>query len=519
MVNSLGNATSASLGLSQIVKYFGQFRALGGVDFEAAGGEVHALLGENGAGKTTLMNVVGGIIPADSGEMTIKGEPVTFRSPRDAFERGIGIVHQHFRLIEKFTVAENLHVGWQATPKFVSDGRLAEATSELAAKFALEVDPNARIWQLSAGERQRVAILRALARGAEILILDEPTATLSPSETADLFAAIDRIRWAGHTVIFISHKLNEVLEIADRITVLRGGLNVASGLLKPSCDREMLARLMVGGGVEQVRLSGPAAGERSVAVTLAGVCADDDFGRQALHDVDLELCKGEIVGVAGVSGNGQRELAEVIVGLRAATTGQVRVDGRDLTGAAPIEAVRAGLGYIPEDLGNGLALAATVETNAAIKASHDRPLRRGPWLTRGGVRAFATELLDKAGLADVASSRATSTLSGGQAQRLVAHREMLAARVGLVAVHPSRGLDVAAAAGVHELLLKARAEGIAVLVISEDLDEVLQLSDRVVVLYEGRVTGRFTRAEVNRDTIGALMGGASTNGNPVETSR
>ncbi|MEA2333045.1 MAG: ral nucleoside transport system ATP-binding protein [Thermoleophilaceae bacterium] len=503
-----------TLGLRQIVKYYGLFPALGGVDFEAASGEVHALLGENGAGKTTLMNVVGGIIPADSGDMTVRGEPVTFHSPRDAFNRGIGIVHQHFRLIEKFTVAENVHVGWEATPLFVSDTGLERATAELAAKFALEVDPAAQIWQLSTGERQRVAILRALARGAEILILDEPTATLSPSETAELFAAIDRIRAAGHTVIFISHKLNEVLEIADRITVLRGGRNVASGLAKSGCDKDMLARLMVGGGVEEVRPSdGAVRGAQPVALTLEGVCADDDFGRRALHDVSLELCKGEIVGVAGVSGNGQRELAEVIVGLRRATAGSIRVEDRDLTGAPPIEAVRAGVGYIPEDLGSGLALEASVETNAAIKASHDRPLRRGPWLTRRALRAFSADLLGKAGLSRIATARPASTLSGGQAQRLVAHREMLAARVGLVAVHPTRGLDVAAAAGVHELLLKARADGIAVLMISEDLDEVLQLTDRIVVLYEGRIMGSFSRADVSRDTIGALMGGASANGN------
>jgi ABC-type uncharacterized transport system ATPase subunit len=497
------------LSLRGMVKYYGLFRALGGVNFDARSGEVHALLGENGAGKTTLMNVVGGIIPADSGEMTVNGEQVAFSSPRDAFDRGIGIVHQHFRLIEKFSVAENVHVGWQATTLFVSRARLERDTAELAERFTLDVDPAAQIWQLSAGERQRVAILRALARGAEILILDEPTATLTPSETAELFAAIDRIRVAGRTVVFISHKLNEVLEIADRITVLRRGLNVASGMAAADCDRDMLARLMIGGGVEEVRVeAGPAAAARPVALSLDGICADDDFGRRALHDVTLKLRKGEIVGVAGVSGNGQRELAEVIVGLRQATAGRICVEDRDLTGAAPIEAVRAGIGYIPEHLGTGLALAASVEVNAAVKASHDRPLRRGPWLTRGGVRAFAAGLLGDAGLSGIASTRPASTLSGGEAQRLIAHREMFAARAGMVAVHPTRGLDVAAAAGVHKLLVGAREQGIAVLMISEDLDEVLQLSDRVVVLYEGHIMGSFARSEVNRDTVGALMGGA-----------
>jgi simple sugar transport system ATP-binding protein len=498
-----------SLGLTGVVKHFGAFRALGGVDFETRPGEVHALLGENGAGKTTLMNVVGGIIPADSGEITVGGERVTFSSPRDAFDRGIGIVHQHFRLIDKFSVAENVHVGWQKTSMIVSAARLERDTAALAKSFGLAVDPAARMWQLSSGERQRVAILRALSRGAEILILDEPTATLTPSESEQLFEAIDRIRAAGRTVIFISHKLNEVIEIADRITVLRRGRNVASGMAKDDCDRDMLARLMVGRGVEEVRVNGSCPGSSpAVAMSLDAVCADDDFGRRALHDVTLELRKGEIVGVAGVSGNGQRELAEVIVGLRPATAGRIEVDGTDLTGAAPIEAVRAGVGYIPEELGHGLALEASVEVNAAVKASHERPLRRGPWLMRGGVRAFSAGLLDRAGLSNVASTRPASTLSGGEAQRLIAHREMHAARAGLVAVHPTRGLDVAAAAGVHKLLVEARAQGIAVLMISEDLDEVLQLSDRVVVLYEGRVMGSFARAEVSRDRVGALMGGA-----------
>jgi ABC-type uncharacterized transport system ATPase subunit len=502
-----------ALSLRGIVKSFGDFPALAGVDFEVARGEVHALLGENGAGKTTLMNVVGGIIAADSGELAVDGEPVTLHSPRDAFDRGIGIVHQHFRLIEKLTVAESIHLGWDATPLRVSHGLLRRRTAALAEQFALDVEPSAQIWQLATGERQRVAILRALARGARTLILDEPTATLSPVETAELLAAIHRIRAAGHTVVFISHKLVEVLEIADRITVLRGGKTVAAALPKAECDEDLLARLMIGHGVEQVRRGARsrAAGGHAV-VTLHGVCADDDFGRPALHDVDLAVNRGEIVGVAGVAGNGQRELAEVILRLRPATAGTLRVEDRDLTAEPPLEAVRMGVGYIPEDLGIGLALAAPVEANAAMKASHDAPLRRGPWLRRRGVRALAADLLREAGLTDVVPTREAGTLSGGQAQRLIAHRELLAARSALVAVHPTRGLDVGAAGRVHELLLKARSDGIAVLLVSEDLDEIMHLSDRVVVLYEGRVMGTFDHAEASRDEIGALMGGGARAG-------
>jgi ABC-type uncharacterized transport system ATPase subunit len=496
-----------ALVLRQVVKDFGGFRALHGVDFEAARGEVHALLGENGAGKTTLMNVLGGIVPADSGEVEICGERVTLHSPRDAFDRGVGIVHQHFRLIDKLTVAESVHLGWEATPLLVSDAALRRRTAALAEQFGIDVDPSARIWQLSTGERQRVAILRALARGAEILILDEPTATLAPDETAELLAAIDRIRTAGHTVVFISHKLNEVLEIADRITVLRGGRCVAAGLAKADCDMDALARLMVGHGVEAVRRRDRTTPSGTPVLELRGVCADDDFGRRSLHSVDLAVGAGEIVGVAGVSGNGQRELAEAIARLRAVTAGSIEVDGHDVTDAAPVDAIRAGVGYIPEDLGIGLALSLPVEVNAAMKASHEQPLRRGVWLRRGGVRAFAADLLAGAALG-AAPARDATTLSGGQAQRLIAHRELRAARRALVAVHPTRGLDVAAAGRVQELLLDARAAGTAVLLVSEDLDEVLALSDRVVVLYEGRVMGTFDHAAASRDQVGALMGGA-----------
>jgi ABC-type uncharacterized transport system ATPase subunit len=498
--------TDHALQLDGIVKRFGAVAALAGVDLAVKAGEVHALLGENGAGKTTLMDIACGVSRPDVGTVTIHGTSATLKSPRDALRLGIGIVDQQFRLVESFTVAENLYLGWDKTPSVVSEAELEHQAKAIAESFGTDIDPSRPIWQLSMGERQRVAILRALARGADILVLDEPTSVLTPEESRGLLESMRTMVGEGRTVIFISHKLNEVLEIADRITVLRRG-RVEATLDRADADRAVLSRLMVGHDVARPQRTGDQR-RGAPALVLEDVSTAEEPGRPTLREVSLEVCTGEIVGVAGVSGNGQLELAEVSTGLRRPATGRVLVGGRDLSGAPPHDFIAAGVGHIPEDHKRGLAMSAAIEHNAVLKAANDAPVRRGPFVARAEVKSWAEALIERAGLKNVNASRRTRTLSGGQAQRVLVQRELRAGHRVLIAANPSRGLDVAVTAEIHESLLRARAER-GVLLISEDLDEVLALSDRVVVFYEGRIAGRFNGDELDRERIGLVMGGAA----------
>src|SRR6266545_3202503 len=451
-----------------ITKSFDEVRALDHVDLELRIGEVHALLGENGAGKTTLSNVLAGIYRADSGMVLVDGVEHHFRSPAQAIEAGIGMVHQHFRLIHPMTVAENIHLGWRDTPQFVTKRELIERTERVMGELGMHVDPSAEIWQLSVGEQQRVEILRTLARGARILILDEPTAVLTEQEARDLFSVIRELVEGGRTVVFISHKLNEVLEVSDRITVLRDGVRVITRLTAGATARE-LARLMTGEERELQEKSRTEVGERPV-LELVNVTARGSRGFIAIHEASLRVHAGEIVGIAGVSGNGQTELAEVATGLRRVDSGRVSIEGVDNTNSAPRRFAQAGVGHIPEDrLGVGLVRAARVQTRSIYSpAGH---------------------------------------LSGGNQQRLIAGREALVAERVFIAHQPTRGLDVHATQDVRQSLIDRRSAGCGVLLISEDLDEVLEMSDRIVVLYEGRIVGEFPRTDVDRERIGLLMGG------------
>ncbi|MGN6696159.1 MAG: ABC transporter ATP-binding protein [Aquihabitans sp.] len=476
------------------------------VDLDVAVGEIHALLGENGAGKSTLSNCFTGLYRPDEGTIALDGQPVEFHSPRDAIEAGIGMVHQHFRLVEPFTVAENVLLG--------EHGRIrrseAEArVAELGERYGLEVDPSARIWQLSVGQQQRVEIIKALSREARLLILDEPTAVLTPQESESLFEVLRRMTAEGRSVIFISHKLDEVRAVADRVTVLRDGRSEGTHPVAGTASRD-LARLMVGRDIELG--SGPVARAQApaddVVLRVDGLRAEGDRGEAALDGVTLEVRAREVLGVCGVSGNGQRELAEVIAGMRARTAGTVEVAGTALAGADPRKAVAAGLAHVPEDrLHTGLSPSLSIEDNLALTAYRRPPLSSGPFLRRSRFRTRAVDLMERYDVRAPGPTTPTRVLSGGNVQKVLLAREFSSDPKVLVAASPTRGLDVGAIETVRTLLAEAADRGVGVLLLSEDLDEILSLSDRVAVIYEGRILAVVDRADADVEELGLLMGG------------
>jgi general nucleoside transport system ATP-binding protein len=479
------------------------------VEFEAAEGEVHALLGENGAGKTTLSNILTGLYRPDEGEIVLFGEPVTFHSPRDALDAGIAMVHQHFRLVSPFTVAENVVLGDHRDigRSFILRQReIEQRVGELSRRYGLAVDPRARIWQLSVGEQQRVEILKALYQDARVLILDEPTAVLTPQEADVLFATIRAMAADGRTVIFISHKLHEVKAVADRVTVLRRGRSVATVPAEEATPRS-LAALMVGREVEIGRQQGEQREPGDPVLELEGLSADGDRGPRALRDVSLTIRAGEIVAIAGVAGNGQRELAEAIVGMRP-TDGVVRVSGRPLRSGDPRHAIRAGIAYVPEDrLGTGLAPGLSVAANIVLKSYRERPVSRGPLLMLGRIRELAERVMQRYDVRASGPQVPAWQLSGGNLQKVVLGREFTGEPSVLVAASPTRGLDVAGIETVHNYLRAAAAGGVGVVLISEDLDEILALADRIAVIYEGAIVGERDAAAATVEELGLLMAG------------
>ncbi len=507
---SSGASPVAAVSMRRITKRFPGVLANDRVDFEAAVGEVHALLGENGAGKTTLSNILTGLYRPDEGEIELYGEPVRFRSPRDALDAGVGMVHQHFRLVAPFTVAENVLLGDHRADgrSFVVHPRAVEqSVAELGERYGLAIDPKARIWQLSVGEQQRVEILKALYREARILILDEPTAVLTPQEAEVLFGTLRAMAAEGKTVLFISHKLNEVTAVADRVTVLRSGTNVATVATAESTPRS-LAGLMVGRDIDEARRVERASPIGDVVLEVEGLTASGDRGGRALDDVSFEIRAGEVVAVAGVAGNGQRELAEVVYGIREADTGTVRVLGEALRPGDPRSAIAARVAHVPEDrLGTGLAPSLTVTANTVLKTYRSPPASRGPLLLVGRMRALAVDLIDRYDVKTPGPDVPVRNLSGGNLQKLVLGREFGGEPRVLVAAQPTRGLDVGAIETVHGYLREASESGVAVLLISEDLDEIRALADRVLVMYEGAVVGELDAATATVEEIGYLMAG------------
>jgi simple sugar transport system ATP-binding protein len=502
-----GRARIDHLEMNGIVKRFPGVLASDHVDFDVRAGEVHALLGENGAGKSTLMKVLYGMYEADAGDIWLNGKKVSINSPTDAIELGIGMIHQHFMLVNTLTVAENVALGLPSTRGPLTDlDQVSKRIRELGKIYGLEVDPGAYIWQLAVGQRQRVEIIKALYRGAALLILDEPTAVLTPQEVDEFFATLRQMVQDGHAVIFISHKLHEVLAIANRVTVLRDGKRVDS-CETAGCTKADLARMMVGREVimkpERAKVE-----EGDVRLELKQLHAESDRGTQALRGVNLTIRSGEILGLAGVSGNGQRELAEVITGLRPATQGQVILEGKDITNRLPGYVTDLQLAYIPEErMKDGMIQDFTVAENMILRDHSKAPFARNGFLALRVIAHFADGLIAKFQVKTPSRDTLAKSLSGGNIQKVVLARELAREPRVLVAAQPTRGVDIGATEYVHAQLLGQRQQGIAILLISEDLDEIMGLSDRIAVIYEGQIMGVVGGDEATAEQLGLLMAG------------
>jgi len=499
-----------------IVKRFPGVLANDHVDFDLRAGEIHALLGENGAGKSTLMNVLAGLYKQDAGVIKVKGNPVVFSSPRDAIQAGIGMVHQHFMLVPSQTVTENILLGLDEPRFFMRLNEYDKKIADLGDQFGLKVDPRAKIWQLSVGEQQRVELLKMLYRGANVLIMDEPTAVLAPTEIDGLFDTLRSMVAQGKSVIFISHKLQEVTAIADRVSVLRRGVATASGVESKGVTRQELARLMVGREVVFFVDKKPVKPGKLV-LDVKDVHAENDKGLPALRGLSLNVCEGEIVGVAGVAGNGQNELSQVITGLRKCMQGTVTLNGDTVSNRDTLFGIQHGMSYVPEDRTHvGSAPNLSITDNVIMKNYRKSPISNRGILDMPAAAKFADELKKAYDIIVPSINTPVRLLSGGNLQRVILAREISGHPDFMVAVQPTRGLDVGAIEGVHRLLLTQREAGAAVLLISEELEELLALSDRVYVIYEGKIMGeiKVKSAEPDHSQIEAL--GMMMTGTPLE---
>lgn len=498
--------------MRNIVKKFPGVIANNQVNLDLYAGEIHALLGENGSGKSTLMSILTGVYRPTEGTIEIEGKEVKINSPSDALSYGIGIVHQHFRLIESFTVAENIALNKGHSGFFYDGTQVAAEIKALSAKYGLYVDPRAYIWQLSVGEKQRVEILRMLYNDSRVLVLDEPTAVLTPQETKELFANLRSMADNGCAVVFISHKLNEVEALADKITVLRGG-RVTGALSRKESSKETLVQMMIGHGLgsSQKRLR-IASGEK-IVLEVKNISALNDLRVLGLDGISFQIHSGEIYGIAGVSGNGQRELAEVISGLRHHLNGSVKFCGQEITELTPKEIIELGVSYVPEDrLGMGLVPKLDSCVNVVLKEYIRPKFSRGIFLKQEAIIAATKKIVADFDVRLGSIFQPVKMMSGGNLQKLLLGREIAAKPKLMLVLYPSRGLDVGAIEAVHRLLLNLKAEGAAILLVSEELEELASLADRVGVIFAGKVLGEFAVDELDSDKVGALMAGVTENG-------
>jgi simple sugar transport system ATP-binding protein len=496
--------------MRKITKRFPGVLANAGIDFDLRKGEIHALLGENGAGKTTLMNILYGLYEPDAGEVTLNGKPVRFASAHDAIAQGLGMVHQHFMLVRSFSVAENIILG-QPSPRPPLIESLTDVYQRIriaSEAYNLKVDPQAEVWTLSVGEQQRVEILKALYRGAEILILDEPTAILTPQEVDDLLEILRRLKQDGKTIVFISHKLGEVLAVSDRITVLRDG-KVVDTVEAAQSDQYSLAGMMVGREILLTVEKGPVYPKMPL-LKVQNLKARNDRGLLAVDGVNLVVRAGEILGIAGVAGNGQAELEEVIAGLRQTDSGSVEVCEVDVTNASPRRVGEAGLAHIPSDrYQRGLLQDFNVAENLVMERFDRPPFTRGGLLDWKQIYSEAEKLVMAFDVRTPSVQTLAGKLSGGNAQKMILARELARQPRVLLAAQPTRGLDVSAIEFIHTRLLEKRDEGAAILLFSTELDEILTLSDRIAVMYAGKIVGLVDADKADINQLGLMMGGSA----------
>jgi len=497
------------LEIRDLVKRFGGFTAIDRLSLTIRKGEIHAILGENGAGKSTLMNMLSGMLSPDEGEIRLRGEPVKFTAPGQAVSKGIGMVHQHFMLIPALTVAENVLLGMKQdrSPLFRFKKACADIR-KISDAFGLDVQPERIVGELSVGQKQRVEIVKTLYRGAEFIILDEPTAVLTPAEVEDLFRVLRTLKAQGKTIIFISHKLQEVQKICDRVTVLRLGKLIGTMEMGETNPAE-LARMMVGREVAAPVRKSTSQGKatrlevREVSVT--------ENGAVRLQDVSLQIREGEILGIAGVDGNGQRELSEVLFGLRAKQSGTVLLEGKELAKPHPRKMTDLGIAYIPEDRHKeGLMLPMSIAENLISKQYRESKFSLAGIMHWRRIRSNAEELIRQFSIRATGPNHPVGQLSGGNQQKVILARELMLNPKVMVAMQPTRGMDVGAAEYVHERILQAREQGCAILLISTELEEIMALSDRISVLYKGRIVGTVDREAADLDQIGLLMAGITS---------
>lgn len=494
------------LEVAGVSKQFPQVLANDDVSFSVRRGEIHCLLGENGAGKSTLAEILYGVHRPDSGTIRFAGKPVTIAAPRDAINLGIGMVHQHFVLVPPLSVLENIVIGTQHGGLRLDMRTAGRKLASLCAAYGLTLDPNAKISQLCVGEQQWVEILKALYVGVQLLILDEPTASLTPMEADKLFAIIRKMRADGLSLVFITHKMNEVMEVSDRVTVMRKGKVVSTVNTAETTPRE-LARMMVGREIV-FQLDKGHCEPGATLLEMRGLCARDDRGVAALQGISLDVRRSEIVALAGVSGNGQKELYDVLTGVQKATAGQVLLEGKNLTNCSPSAIASSGVASVPEDrIRQGLVMNFRIDENLMLGIQRKTPFSSGGWLNQGAINGFARDAIEEYDIATPSAKTVTRVLSGGNLQKVILARELSQKPKCLIISQPTRGLDVGATEYVRGRLLEERDRGAGILLISEDLDEVFNLATRIAVMFKGKIVGVLDADKATREEVGLLMAG------------